>query len=574
MDDNTEERVGPYQIVKKLTSGGMAEIFLTSARQGQHYIVKRILKDYCDSDDFITMFLNEAKLSVNLHHSNIVQVYDFGNYHGNYFLAMEYIFGKDLGSILKYVSENRLFIPVDIAVYVAQQICMGLDYAHFKRDAFNKHLNIVHRDISPPNIMLAFDGSIKILDFGIAKATAMTSALQTRSGVLKGKFSYMSPEQAYGKEIDRRTDIFSTGIVLYEMLTCRSLFYSHDDIEILEKVRKAKVAPPSQLNPKIPPKLDKIVLTALARKSKHRYQTAHDFGEALRVFLNEAYPTMNRATAAAYLQSIFSEEFREGLQQHLASPDITASSLLTPAGDKGLFLDELEHTGVSEVNPTNPNTNLPPPVPEPPVGFVRRHIGALVAACALLTLAASALWLARYHPIEPSKITIILKETIARTPDYVASFYTVSKAAWQKYVTSSAPHKWQEQIWPQSEKKKELTPEAYLETGERYFNEGNFRKAAPYLAWAVKSYPLNYGVKAKLAIAYIRINEVQRGCGLVPDGMPLNTPLPPLFYLVQGLCYEYGHEKQLALGAYKTYLEKDTSSLFRDDVLKIIRNLN
>ena len=212
------------------------------------------------------MFADEAKLAAQLNHPNIVHIYDLGKIEGGgYFIAMEHVEGRDLRAILESARELGMPLPVPLAVYVASKVASALDYAHRRRDGDGRDLHIVHRDVSPQNILISYEGDIKLCDFGIAKAASKVS--QTESGALKGKIQYMSPEQAWGKPIDRRSDLFSLGTVLYELLTEQKLFRGESDLTVLEKVRAAAAAAPSEANPDVPKPLDTIVLKALAREA-------------------------------------------------------------------------------------------------------------------------------------------------------------------------------------------------------------------------------------------------------------------------------------------------------------------
>ena len=251
------DRFGQYELLEKIASGGMAEVF-RARRTGvegfrKTVAIKKILPHIADNDEFITMFADEAKLAAELNHPNIVHIYDLGKFQaGGYFIAMEYVEGTDLRSLLVAGRQSGLPMPVPLAVYVASKVASALDYAHRRRDARGEDLHIVHRDVSPQNILISHEGEIKLCDFGIAKADRKVS--QTESGSLKGKLQYMSPEQAWGKPIDHRSDLFSLGSVLHEMLTGQRLFRGGTDMVVLELVRKAEVVAPSQLNPTSPPR--------------------------------------------------------------------------------------------------------------------------------------------------------------------------------------------------------------------------------------------------------------------------------------------------------------------------------
>lgn len=304
------ERFGRYEIIDQLATGGMARIYKATTSGDRVFTIKKILQDFSQNEEFIRMFLEEAKISLQLKHRNIVRVLDFGQNEGNYYLAMEYVFGRDVGSLLKKSLEKKIHIPIEVACYIILQCCRGMAYAHKLTDGIDGgNLGIVHRDISPPNILISYNGEAKILDFGIAKAVRAAKDTNTRSGVLKGKFCYMSPEQARGEHLNHQSDLFSLGIVLHELLTSRSLFYSRDELETLERVRKAKIQAPSKIRKGIPKALDRIVMKALHPKAKRRYGDCDDLANELESFLQKNYPRTDQRTVAKFSRLLFREDF-------------------------------------------------------------------------------------------------------------------------------------------------------------------------------------------------------------------------------------------------------------------------
>lgn len=307
------EPFGRYFLVDKVATGGMAEVF--KAKSFSHggfeklLVIKRILEHLSDNDEFVEMFIDEAKITVSLQHPNIVQIYDFGRIRENYFLSMECVEGKDVKGILRKLAQRRKLLPTEFAVYIAHEMCKGLDYAHKKADAQGSPLRIIHRDISPSNILVSYSGEVKIADFGIAKAES--SAYDTKDGVLKGKFEYMSPEQASGNELDSRTDIFSAGIILHEMLTGRRLFKTDSDVKTLEKIKAVDIQPPSTLNPNIPARLDEIVMRALSRDADQRFGDGREFQQALLEYMYPATPDLTRESLSHFMQELFSTEIEE-----------------------------------------------------------------------------------------------------------------------------------------------------------------------------------------------------------------------------------------------------------------------
>ncbi|MBX3159142.1 MAG: tetratricopeptide repeat protein [Deltaproteobacteria bacterium] len=277
------EQFGKYTLVKKIGTGGMAEVFLarTTVAQGLNktLVIKKIHTAYARSRQFVTMFVDEAKIALGLNHPNIIQVFDFGAVGDTYFLAMEHVEGMDLLRMLQEAAKARLRLPYGLSAYIVQQLAKGLDYAHRKADEFGQPLQIVHRDISPQNILLSWDGGVKIVDFGIARARDV----HEEQGVIKGKFAYMSPEQARGEPVDCRSDVFAAGIVLFELVCARPLFHGKGK-EALEMVKSGVIPRPKDFAPELPDSLERIILKALAFYRGDRYQTARDLQHELGKF--------------------------------------------------------------------------------------------------------------------------------------------------------------------------------------------------------------------------------------------------------------------------------------------------
>ncbi len=278
-----------YTITERLDHGGMAEVFrgVAESMEGfkKNVAIKRVLPNLTKNDKFVKMFLDEARLSLFLQHANIVQVFDISRTPDNaYFLVMEFVDGCNLKSLIERQKQKGRRIEIAHSIYVMMEACKALNYAHFlEHPETNAPLGIVHRDISPPNILLSKNGEIKLVDFGLAKAN--TQIESTDQGVVKGKFSYLSPEAASGLEVDHRADIFAIGIILWELFTGRRLFYGDTDYQTVELVRQARVPSIAALNPEIEPELEAIVRKALAKDVNDRYQSAADLGEALAQYL-------------------------------------------------------------------------------------------------------------------------------------------------------------------------------------------------------------------------------------------------------------------------------------------------
>lgn len=308
--EDFEPTYGKYRLVEKVAAGGMAEVFrATSTSIGgfqKTVAVKRILPQLSTDAEFVSLFIDEAKLTVSLSHSNIVQVFDFGRIENNYYIAMEFVDGRDMTRIL--IKQTRLgkTVPIDVGCYIIAMVLRGLEYANTRRGSDGEMLGIVHRDVSPHNILVSFDGEVKIADFGIAKARTKVSL--TRPGVVLGKFAYMSPEQARGDDVDARSDVYSSGIALFETVTGRRLFYAENPADVLLKVRDPHVPTPSRYNPLIPSALDEIILKALAPRRSERYQSCRDFSTALEAFLVELSPGFNDSHLVRFMKELFEDE--------------------------------------------------------------------------------------------------------------------------------------------------------------------------------------------------------------------------------------------------------------------------
>jgi serine/threonine protein kinase len=286
------QRFGRYVLLERIGSGGMAEIFRAVAHgmEGfqRTFVLKRIRSDHSQTGDFVEMFVNEARISALLNHENIVQIYDFGEVDGCYFLTMEYLRGKDLSIVLRKLYGRNKGIDPALAAFVGLQVARGLAYAHNLTLPGGEPLNLVHRDVTPSNIMLLRAGGVKLLDFGIAKSQGRYNVGEdTEIGICKGKLPYLSPEQVNGTAMDRRSDVFALGVVLWEALTGRRLFLGRTDFETMQNVLERPIPPPSTLRPEIPTPLDYIVVRALERDPERRYPSARALADELETVVQD-----------------------------------------------------------------------------------------------------------------------------------------------------------------------------------------------------------------------------------------------------------------------------------------------
>jgi serine/threonine protein kinase len=367
-----ERQFGPYKLVRQIAVGGMAEIHLAKTKGfagfEKYVALKMIHPNFALDDQFIEMLVDEAKIAVQLTHANIAQTFDLGRVGETYYITMEYVDGADLYKILRRASEMDLEMPLDVCAFIARDVASALDHAHRKRDATGKPLGIVHRDVSPQNVLVSYAGEVKLVDFGIAKATM--KARQTAVGVIKGKYYYMSPEQAWGDPIDYRSDIFSAGIVLYELITGQMLYLEEDLHKLLEMARKADIAPPSTLRKGVPPQLERIVMHALAKNKEDRYQSAGDFATDLERFLHAYSPVFTGAKVAGVVRQVVGDpvpvpadfpsiEIRDGA---MSTQPIDLSEV-AHAADADRMRDE--NSVIFRVADLKPPEPPPPPPPAP-----------------------------------------------------------------------------------------------------------------------------------------------------------------------------------------------------------------
>lgn len=305
-----------YRVVEKLESGGMAEVFRAESEGLQGFrkqvAIKRVLPHLSEKKRFIAMFLDEARISAQLTHSNCVQVFDIGVGDNAYFIVMEFVDGANLKSIAESLKKQGKDFPVAAAAFACQEICKGLSYAHELTDANGMPLNIVHRDMSPPNVLVTKYGEVKIVDFGLAKASSQLE--KSEPGIIKGKFSYLSPEAAMGQEVGPQTDIFAVGIILWELLAGQRLFLGETDFQTVKKVQQCQVPSISQVNRRVPPELERIVNKALARDTMGRYATARELGQDLNRFLFSYGQAIGTFDIANIVQSTMRDKQRQQRQ--------------------------------------------------------------------------------------------------------------------------------------------------------------------------------------------------------------------------------------------------------------------
>ncbi|RKH88404.1 serine/threonine protein kinase, partial [Corallococcus praedator] len=312
MAEPSPQQFGKYVLVSKIAAGGMAVTYrarLTGAAGvTKPCVIKQILPHFVDDHDFVEMFISEARVAAGLTHGNIAQIFDFGEVDGQYFIAMELVHGQPLSKVLRRAARAGVgFLPQPLALHIASKLCEGLDYAHRHVGEDGQTLGLVHRDVSPDNVLISYEGEVKVIDFGIAKATSAVEA-KTSPGTLKGKYPYFSPEQARGQQdLDARTDVYAAGIVLYEMLCGRRPFEG-EFVTVLPRIIDGDCLPPSAINPGVGEDLEQIVAHAMAVDRDARYQTAKDLSESLVEMLYRDTPRFTPTMLSQLMSYLFAEE--------------------------------------------------------------------------------------------------------------------------------------------------------------------------------------------------------------------------------------------------------------------------
>ncbi|MDP1825983.1 MAG: serine/threonine-protein kinase [Archangium sp.] len=337
---------GRYQLLRKIASGGMGEVLLARIAGQQGFekllVIKRILPNLAEEDEFCTMFFDEARIAARLNHPNIVQIFDMGEVEGAHYLAMEYVAGDDLRRLQRHAVRLGKTIPLGVTCRIIADAAAALDHAHKARDASGQPLGLVHRDVSPQNVLVGFDGAVKLIDFGVAKAAGKIQ--QTAAGVIKGKLSYMSPEQASGAEIDHRSDVFSLGVLFWESVTGTRLFKADNEPLTLHQVRACKVPPPSTVNRALPPELDDIILGVLQREPEARKYDAMSLRMAIEDFTIAQRLPASSAHLVAFLETLYADRI------HSERDPAWLDQLADDASPSGLRMDPGTPIGAAQLS--------------------------------------------------------------------------------------------------------------------------------------------------------------------------------------------------------------------------------
>jgi serine/threonine protein kinase len=301
------ERFGSFLLFDRIAAGGMAEVFIASPLHavGRMVALKRMLPALAQDEHHVTMFLDEARLTARLDHPNLVTVYDYGRHGGTFYISMELVLGRDLEQVIRRMRRTGHRLPPSLVAHIGAELCKGLDHAHRVRGPGGEPLHVVHRDVSPQNILLSYDGQVKLADFGVARSAVRQT--QTQAGVIKGKLRYMSPEQVRDAEVDARSDLFALGTCLYEMLTGVCPFEEPDAVRTLQRVREARVQPPSALDPAVPEELSRLVLWALSRDPGMRPGSAAELGDALSAHVRGQGLELDAAALGSWMQWTFAD---------------------------------------------------------------------------------------------------------------------------------------------------------------------------------------------------------------------------------------------------------------------------
>ena len=413
---------GRYQLLRKIASGGMGQVLL--AKKGQDdfeklVVIKRILPHLVEDEEFFTMFKDEAKITMRLDHPNIARINEFGVEHGVHFIEMEYVAGEDARRIEKRAAAANRGIPVGVIIRIIADAAAGLDFAHKARDAKGQPLNLVHRDVSPQNVLVGFDGSVKLIDFGVAKAAGR--AQHTATGILKGKFPYMSPEQARGDELDPRSDVFALGIVLWELLTGRRLFKGENDLATQKLVLACQVPAPSSVEPSVPAGLDPIVLKALAKDAADRYPDAAAFRMALEDFaLSNAIPS-SAAHLSAFMQELYAERIAKEadprtFEEDSGLTDLDVGGLAKPGGAATVVDKNRQPSGTSGVQTRVDGPAQQTQAVGPPARGGNKALWGVIGTVALVGIAAAAYFSTREKPTPQVTPPVVVQQPDVTPP--------------------------------------------------------------------------------------------------------------------------------------------------------------
>ncbi|MDZ4696402.1 MAG: serine/threonine-protein kinase [Deltaproteobacteria bacterium] len=435
------ERFGRYVLLEKIGVGGMAEVFRAVAPGTGGFrrvlVLKRILPAMSRDARFVEMFIDEAKISALISHPNVVQVFEFGQIEGSHFLAMEYVHGRNLSAVMAKLADLGRTSPPDVIAEIIRQAALGLNHAHSMTGAEGKTLGIIHRDVTPANLMLGFNGAVKVLDFGIARAAEEVKETRTQAGSVKGKVAYLAPEQINRQPVDHRSDLFALGIVLHECLTGRRLFKADNALAAMKAILDMPIPLPSSMNPDVPPKLDKVVMRALQRKPELRYSSGKAMAMDLEAVLVEQRYFSQRLPN--FLKEIFQDEVTDSkdriLPEELAALEALPEDAEIELAGSGIEMVELRPRVQTRAPPVAPPTGTNQSLPEVSIsggtelvaGKSRTKLWLGLGGGAAVLATGLVIAMGRGTPVEPSaKIPIVATPTPATPPVEPALPTTVS----------------------------------------------------------------------------------------------------------------------------------------------------
>ncbi len=547
-------KFGKYLLLDRIAVGGMAELYRAMMMGAEGFekliAIKKLLSHLTVQENLVDAFVEEAKLAALLQHQNIVQIYDFGSVDGDYFIAMEHLFGKDLRLIMDKSEEKRRPLSLEYVLYVASRACEGLYYAHHLKDLEGNPLHIIHRDISPPNIFVTYDGEVKIVDFGIAKAASQNT--ETVEGVIKGKVSYMSPEQAGGESIDQRSDIFSTGILLYEMLTGKRMFEG-EPLQILPKVREAEFEPLDQVVEDLPPELYEILDRALAKDPDKRYQSSGDMLSDLEECMHENEFRPTARGLAQYMKGLFEEEIaaEEGTLRETAqiqSVDESEAALETIA-----LKTKREKTNLLK------SKALPGDVQKGKARYKAIGVFAVVVIGVVFALqfregpvsppdkmaSAPSPDASVQEPVEKSSKPVVLEPDPAQPTPVVNEKLEAGKRALRRNRYPEAVSLFEEVLTQEPTLKKKVSvPYSQALVGQAsMLAEQSPRNAESLLLKAIKADPKSVQAHFQLGLLYMKQKEYTKAIGVYQSVAELDPQFPETFF---NLAYIYAVKEEYA----------------------------
>jgi len=532
---------GKYLLLDKIASGGMAELYRAKIIGDEGFekivAVKKILPYLAFDQMLVTCFIDEAKLAALLQHPNIVQIYDFGRMANSYFIAMELLSGKDLRLTTNKAKKANMPISLETALHITGQICEGLDYAHKLCDFGGKRLGIIHRDISPPNILITYSGHIKIIDFGIAKAR--NNSKDTQVGIIKGKVAYMSPEQADGKVIDHRSDIFATGILLYEMLARRRMFSGDDTLQVLAQVRECRFEPPEKVIGCERPELFGILNRALAKRPDDRYGTSGEMAAEIENLLQRLSERPSSQSISHYMHRLFQEEvfteeraMQTAMLAHESAREVQAFSKIgTAAGGLDDAAMVTEVVGVE--------------VDETAAGAPRALIGAEPGGVGLRRLKAAGLVFLLAAGIAFGSIFVFRKAVGNNVAGGGADRLSAAQSELKKKHFSAAARMFESVLSEHPDRKRAAMP-GYIKALLGQASESaasDPRSAERLLLQAVGSDPENAEAFFQLGTFYTRQEQYPRAIAAYRKAAELNPEHPNIYY---NLGYIYAKTKSFS----------------------------